>query len=110
MNQRHSFSREGHIANNPSDGRQLAGARFTRVQGQYLAFIRAFTLIHRIAPAEADMQRFFGVTPPAVHQMVLTLHRGGLIDRTPGQARTIRLLVAPEELPPLEEPIPKGSW
>ena len=30
-------------------------------------------------PAEADLQRHFGVTPPSVHQMVLTLERAGLI-------------------------------
>lgn len=78
--------------------------RFTRIQGQYLAFIRAYTLINGRPPAEADMQRFFGVTPPSVHAMVLTLERRGLIERVPGVARSIRLLVAVEELQPLEEP------
>ena len=41
------------------------GERFTELQGQYLAFIRAYTLVNGRAPAEADMQRFFGVTPPS---------------------------------------------
>ncbi len=79
-------------------------ARFTRLQGQYLAFIRAYTVIHRDPPAEADMQRFFLVTPPSVHQMVLTLEKRGFISRVPRKARSIRLLLPPEELPSLEEP------
>ena len=79
-------------------------AGFTRLQGQYLAFIRAYTLVHREAAAEADMQRFFLVTPPSVHRMVLTLEKRGFISRVPGKARTIRLLLPPEKLPSLEEP------
>ena len=76
---------------------------FSALQGQYLAYIRAYTVINRRPPAEADMQRFFQVTPPSVHQMVLTLERRGWIERTPGAARSIRLLVPVEELPILEE-------
>ena len=76
----------------------------TRLQGQYLAFIRTYTLIHRQPPAEADMRFFFRVTPPSVHQMVLTLERRGLIERTPGKARSIRVLIDSAKLPPLEEP------
>jgi Mn-dependent DtxR family transcriptional regulator len=45
------------------------------------------------------MQRHFEVTAPSVHQMVLTLERGGLIKRTPGVSRSIELLVAPQRLP-----------
>jgi len=78
--------------------------KFTLLQGQYLAFIRTYTLIHREPPAEADMQRFFRVTAPSVHRMVLALSERGLIERTPGRARSLRVLVPPEELPPLEEP------
>lgn len=78
--------------------------QFTPLQGQYLAFIRAYTLIHREPPAEADMQRFFRVTPPAVHSMVLTLAERGLVERVPGRARSVRVVVALEDLPPLEEP------
>lgn len=50
-------------------------ATFTTKQGQYLAFIYYYSKVNRRAPAEADMQRYFGVTPPSVHQMVLTLER-----------------------------------
>jgi DNA-binding MarR family transcriptional regulator len=67
---------------------------FTDKQGQYLAFIYAYSRIFRQPPAEADMQRHFQVSPPSVHQMVLTLERAGLIRRAPGVARSIELLVA----------------
>ena len=75
---------------------------FTAKQGQYLAFIYHYTKIHRRAPAELDLQRFFRVSPPAVHDMIKTLERNGLIERTPGRARSIRLCVQPEHLPRLE--------
>jgi DNA-binding MarR family transcriptional regulator len=74
---------------------------FTSKQGQYLAFIDAYTRVHRRAPAEHEMQRHFGVTPPSVHQMILTLERAGLIRRQPGVPRSIKVLVAPEHLPVL---------
>jgi DNA-binding MarR family transcriptional regulator len=74
---------------------------FTPKQGQYLAFIYAYTHVLGRPPAEADLQRHFGVSPPSVHQMVLTLERTGLIRRQPGVARSIEVLVAPELLPVL---------
>jgi len=74
---------------------------FTEKQGQYLAFIYAYTRVNARPPAEIDMQRYFDVTPPSVHQMVLTLERAGLIRRQPGAARSIEVLVAPERLPVL---------
>jgi hypothetical protein len=43
--------------------------RFTAKQGQYLAFIHAYKRLLGRSPAEAEMQRFFQVTPPSVHQM-----------------------------------------
>ena len=75
---------------------------FTRKQGQYLAFIYNYTKIHRQAPAESDLERYFRVSPPAIHDMIKTLERNGLIERTPGRARSIRLCVRPENLPRLE--------
>jgi Mn-dependent DtxR family transcriptional regulator len=74
---------------------------FTDLQGQYLAYIYAYTKIHRRPPAEADMQRYFEVTPPSVHRMVLELERKGLISRKPGQPRSIQLLLKPDSLPVL---------
>src|ERR1700746_345348 len=46
---------------------------FTPKQGQYLAFIHLYTRLHRRPPAETDLQEYFRVSPPSVHQMVLTL-------------------------------------
>jgi len=84
---------------------QMSGGRrpdFTPKQGQYLAFIDAYARLHRRPPAEADMQRYFGVTPPSVHQMILTLEREGLIRRRPGAPRSVEVLVSPEDLPVLQ--------
>jgi len=78
-----------------------ATPRFTKMQGQYLAFIYHYTKIHGLAPAETDLQRYFQVSPPSVHEMIKTLERNGLIERTPGRARSIRLLVQLEHLPRL---------
>jgi hypothetical protein len=74
----------------------------TAKQGQYLAFIHNYTKIHGQAPAESDLERYFRVSPPAIHDMIKTLERNGLIERTPGLARSIRVLVRPEHLPRLE--------
>lgn len=74
---------------------------FTAKQGQYLAFIHAYACIFGRSPAEADLQRHFRVSPPSVHQMVLTLERAALIRRTPGAARSIKLLLKSENLPTL---------
>jgi Mn-dependent DtxR family transcriptional regulator len=79
----------------------LAAKTFTPKQGQYLAFIHLYTRLHRRPPAEADMQRYFRVSPPSVHQMVLTLEREGFIRRQPRAARSIELLVDPGLLPEL---------
>lgn len=75
------------------------GPRFTQLQGQYLAFIYAYSRISKRPPAEADMRRYFEVTAPSVHQMVVALEKAGLIKREPGAARSIQLLIAPEALP-----------
>jgi DNA-binding MarR family transcriptional regulator len=75
---------------------------FTPKQGQYLAFIDAYARVHRRPPAEAEMQRYFGVTPPSVHQMILTLERAGLIRRRPGVPRSIEMLLPPDDLPVLQ--------
>jgi DNA-binding MarR family transcriptional regulator len=80
---------------------QMSGERrpgLTPKQGQYLAFIDAYARVHRRPSAEADMQRYFGLTPPSVHQMILTLERAGLIRRRPGVPRSIEILVPPDDL------------
>jgi len=77
-------------------------AEFTPKQGQYLAFIYYYTKVNRRPPAQANIQEFFGVTPPAVHGMLLALERNGLLARKPGAARSIEVLVDVDDLPRLE--------
>jgi SOS-response transcriptional repressor LexA len=81
-----------------------AAPSFIDRQGQYLAFIDAYTRVNGRPPAEADLQRHFGVSAPSVHQMVVTLERAGLIRRQPGMARSIEVLVDPRCLPLLQPP------
>jgi Mn-dependent DtxR family transcriptional regulator len=54
-----------------------------------LALFIYYSKIHGCAPSEAEMQQYFRVSPPSVHQMILKLETCGLIERTPGQARSI---------------------
>lgn len=77
-------------------------APYTEKQGQYLAFIYYFTKLNGHPPSESDMQKYFGVSPPSIHQMIVTLERRSLIQRIPGQARSIRLLVPRDQLPDLK--------
>jgi repressor LexA len=74
---------------------------YTEKQGRYLAFIHYYTKLHGQPPSEAEMQRHFAVTPPTVHQMVLTLESKGLIRRTAGMVRSIKVLLEVDELPKL---------
>ncbi len=46
---------------------------YTYKQGQCLAFIYLYTKLHKCPPAELDLQQHFQVTPPSIHQMILTL-------------------------------------
>ena len=48
------------------------------------------------------MQNYFKVSPPSVHEMVVTLEANGFIERVPGKSRSIRLLILRPELPDLE--------
>jgi Mn-dependent DtxR family transcriptional regulator len=77
------------------------GGNYTQKQGQYPVHL----LLHQGSRGAAHRGRHaavFGVTPPAVHQMILGLEQGGLITRTPGAARSIRLTLPRGELPDLE--------
>lgn len=77
-------------------------ATFTKLQGQYLAFIDAYTKVNGRPPSEADMQRYFAVTPPVVHQMIVNLDRLGLVSRARGAPRSLRVAISQEEIPRLE--------
>ena len=75
---------------------------YTKKQGQYLAFIYYYQKLNRIAPAYADFQRYFQLDPASVNSMIKTLEKKGFIEKTPGKARSIKLLLSREELPDLE--------
>src|SRR6476469_5675138 len=85
-------------------GVSRSGKTFTAKQGQYLAYIHLYTRLHRRSPAETDMQEYFRVSPPSVHQMVLTLERAGLIRRQPRTSRSIEVIIDPRLLPELIGP------
>jgi DNA-binding MarR family transcriptional regulator len=72
---------------------------YTEKQGQYLAFIYHYTKVNRCPPAERDIQRFFMVSPPSVHRMLIDLQKKKLISRLPGQPRTITVLLHLDQLP-----------
>jgi len=75
---------------------------YTAREGQYLVFVHYYSKLNGQPPAEADMQRYFGVSAPSVHEMILRLERKGLIIREPGKARTIRNVLGRKDLPDLE--------
>ena len=76
--------------------------KITSKQRQYLAFIYYYTKINGRSPAQHDMQKYFQVTPPAVHNMILTLEKKGFITKIPHQPRSIKLLVSRAEIPDLD--------
>ena len=76
--------------------------KFTEKQGQYLAFIHHYILINGCSPTEADMQKFFMVTAPTVHQMIVKLEKKELITKEPGIPRSIKLAIKSEHLPSLD--------
>lgn len=79
-----------------------AGAEYTPKEGQYLAFIYYYAKLHRQAPAELDMRKYFQASPPTVHDMIVRLEKRGFISREPGKPRSIRLLLGRDALPDLE--------
>ena len=77
--------------------------QFTDRQGQFLAFIHLYHKLHRRAPAELDMVKYFRVTPPSVHGMIVKLEELGLVTREPGVPRSVRVAIPEKEIPPLED-------
>lgn len=76
--------------------------QFTATQGQYLAYIHTYTVLHGRPPAESDLRAFFRATPPSIHDMIKRLAARGLVSRIPRQARTLKVLLDPARLPPLD--------
>jgi len=74
-------------------------AMFTVRQGEYLSFIHSYTTKVGVSPSFEDIARHFGTAPPNVNGMIKTLERRGLLSRSPGVARSLRVLVPREVLP-----------
>lgn len=83
----------------------MSKTQYTPKQGQYLAFIYHYTKVNGRPPAQTDMRRYFQVSPPVVHQMILNLEAKGLLARTPTEPRSLRVLLRSAELPELASPL-----
>ena len=71
----------------------------TPKQGQYLAFIHAYTEGFGFPPAESEIAKAMKVSPPSVNQMMKTLERKSLIRRRAGVPRSVEILVSPDVIP-----------
>ena len=75
---------------------------YTEKEGQYLAFIFYYKKINGVSPAQIDFQRYFAVSPPTVHNMILRLEKKNLIHRTPNSPRSLTINLDECELPKLQ--------
>ena len=91
------------IQESPGAAAEPKKAGFTHRQGQFLAFIHLYGKLHRQGPAELDMVRYFGVTPPTVHGMVVKLEQLVLVLRKQGVPRSIHVNIPVEQIPALED-------
>ena len=76
--------------------------KLTEKQGQYLSYIFSYIKLNNCSPAEADIQKYFKVSPPTVHQMVVKLENIGAIKRKAGVARSIQVLVEHDNITALK--------
>ncbi|MEN9361035.1 MAG: hypothetical protein RL095_2570 [Verrucomicrobiota bacterium] len=67
-------------------------------QLDYLRFLHRYIELHRRPPSESEIVYHMRVTAPSAHDMIIKLEELGYIERTPGAARSIRLLIAPKLL------------
>ncbi len=85
-----------------SDGRRKSFDKNLHAQAGAVSGL--YPPIYEVAPqtpAEIDIHEYFRVSPPSVHQMVLTLERASLITRQPRTPRSIKVLVNSKLLPEL---------
>ena len=75
---------------------------YTEKEGQYLAFIFYYKKINGVSPAQIDLQRYFEVSPPTVHNMLLKLEKKNLINRVPNAPRSLTINIKECELPKLQ--------
>lgn len=84
-----------------SQDKQFSEKNYTEKQGQYLAFIYYYTKINGKPPAESDMQRYFNVSPPSVHRLIVELEKKNLIERESKKSRSIKVRLPVRQLPQL---------
>ena len=109
-----SLDKKGFITRSPGSARSIfvnvpsevlisapkpADIPFTKKQGEYLAFIYQYTKMRGFPPAFAEMEHYFGVTPPTVNQMIKNLEKKGLIVKEPRKARSIKVTLPAEQIP-----------
>jgi hypothetical protein len=87
----------------PAKTSKKTPARFTAKQGQYLAYLYLYRKLHRQSPSESEIGRYFRVSPPSVHKMIVKLEELGLITREPGVPRSVRVAVPRSEIPQLDD-------
>lgn len=75
---------------------------YTEKEGQYLAFIFYYKKINGVSSAQIDLQRYFEVSPPTVHNMILRLEKKNLISRVPNAPRSLTINLKEYELPRLQ--------
>lgn len=76
----------------------VVGHAYTPTQGQYLAFIHYYMKLNGVPPAEADFQKYFKVSPPSVHQMIVTLEKRGLHRADSGRGTVDQAAVVPRSV------------
>ncbi len=90
------------------DSSRSGTQRPTARQGEYLAFIAAFTDRYGIAPSFEDIGRHFMTTPPSVNSMIKMLEARGFLRRVPGKARSLQVVVESEGPVPVARQ-PRGA-
>ncbi len=89
--------------NHPTTSPRQSPTRFTAKQGQYLAYLYLYRKLHRCSPSESEIAKYFRVSPPSTHQMIVKLNKNGLITREPGVPRSIRVTIPRDQIPQLDE-------
>jgi Uma2 family endonuclease len=67
-------------------------------QARVLEFLKRYIELHGRAPAEREIETHLQLSPPTIHGAILALEKKGLIARTPGVARSIRVLASAASL------------
>lgn len=84
------------------DGVTAVARALTGIQGQYLAYIHYYTVVHRRPPSENEIANFLWVRGPSAHRMIIHLEEHGYLSRIPGQPRTLKVMLSRESIPDLE--------